>query len=1059
MSSTAHFTHLRVHSHFSLLGGMASPDALAQQAAASGLKTLALTDTFGLYGAVAFSRACRAADIKPLTGLVVPVAAPDNPPPIDASTPGQLILLATGPAGYRSLNQLSTLLLGSPEQDRLRHGLTWADLRAHSDGLICLDGGRRGWLDRFVRAGHDKAATHVASMLGGIYEERAYIGVEWHEPADTAVISELIRIGARFGLPPAAAQPIYCLHEEERPLLRLLAAIDQNCHLDHVSPHTLPGFDDAQINVHWLPPAEVVERFAAFPEAIANVGAIVDQCQPCLPNGRPLWPALDLPEGQTVAQALAQQAEEGLEKKQSTENSERGTDNESPATRHPPPAYQTRLQRELTAINHHGFAPLFLVVADVVAFARETGVPVSTRGSVANSLAAYALGITTVDPVANGLLFERFLNPARTTLPDIDLDFCSRRRDEVLHYVVEKYGADQVALVATISTMQPKSAVRETAKAHGLSETQIKRLSKLIPRGWHPDPGRREEVSLPDLLAQIEDAQEREVFATAYRLVGQPHHLSVHPGGVVITPGPLTDTVAAQWTTKGFLTTQFDHRDLETIGLPKLDLLGIRALTVLADTAVSVRAAHDPAFQLEAIPLDDEATGNAISHGDTIGVFQCESSGAQRTLRQLRAKSVWDLAVANAFFKPGPATGGMAAAFVRRYRGEEAVSFLHPALEPILGPTQGVMLFQEQVLRVAVEIAGLSWAQAERLRKGMSKFQPKEMAALRLAFIHGCQRPAPDGPAFTQEQANTLWEQVSAFAGYGFNQGHATAYADVSYRSAYLKTHYPAEFLCARLADHGGFHHPAIYLAEARRVGIGTMPPHVNFSGWKFTLVASSELQVAGKDDSPLATRHSQLLWMGLGQVRDLRHKSIEEIVGKRPFSSLRDLLDRVELQGKEITHLIQCGALDGMGTSRAALLADAEEILRAGSARQMSFGFGLETAVPPESPAQRFDWEMHLLGLPMSVHPLDLLQKRPKTLPIRQLPQHLGKRVTLGGTRLPGWTGGQGFFLDDGESYVIVRGLDKEKPEVWGALVVNGRLRQDEWGTTWFQAESVTLV
>lgn len=1039
MSNSSHFTHLHVHSHFSLLGGTASPETLVQQAAAAGLKSLALTDTFGLYGAVSFDKACRSANIKPIIGLIVPVAIPQNSPPIDTSYPGQIVLLATGPEGYRSLNKLSTLLLGSPNQERLLHGLTWADLKPHNDGLICLDGGRRGWLDRFVRAGHDKAATHVASQLGGIYEDRAYIGVEWHQPEDSAVISELIHIGSRFGLPPAATQPVYCLHEEERPLLRLLAAIDQNCHVDHVPAHSISGFDDPKLDIHWLPTEEVIDRYSEFPEAITNISSIVDQCQPCLPNGRPIWPTLDLPEDQTVEVALEQQAFAGLEKKLIFDNGKLITDNEDHASRST--LYESRLLKELSAINHHGFAPLFLVVADVVGFARETGVPVSTRGSVANSLVAYALGITKVDPVANGLLFERFLNPARTSLPDIDLDFCSRRRDEVLRFVVEKYGEDQVALVATVSTMQPKSAIRETAKAHGLDSVQIKRLSKLVPRQWHPDPRRREKVGLDELLAKIDDTFEREVFATAYKLVGLPHHLSVHPGGIVITPGPLTDTVPAQWTTKGFLTTQFDFRDVEAIGLPKLDLLGIRALTVLADTAVFVRTSHDPTFQLETIPLDDPVTAEAISQGDTVGVFQCESSGAQRTLRQLQAQSVWDLAVANAFFKPGPATGGMAQAFVRRYRGEEEVTFLHSALEPILGPTQGVLLFQEQVLRVVTEIGGLSWAQAERIRKGMSKFQPKEMAALRLAFIHGCQRPEPDGPAFTQAQANTLWEQISAFAGYGFNQGHATAYADVSYRSAYLKTHYPAEFLCARLADHGGFHHPAIYMAEARRLGIATMPPHVNYSQRKFTLT------------------EGDVLWMGLGQIRDVRRKSVQAIIDKRPFPSLHDLLDKVDLREKEIKHLIQCGALDGLGESRAAMLVDAEEILRAGSARQMSFGFGQETAVQPETMNDRFSWEQHLLGLPMSIHPLDLVENLPATLPIRDLPQHLGQQITITGTRLPGWTGGKGFFLDDGDSFVIVHGLDKEKPEIWEPLVINGRFQQDEWGSTWFQAEGITLV
>ncbi|MCA9970312.1 MAG: DNA polymerase III subunit alpha, partial [Anaerolineales bacterium] len=519
--------------------------------------------------------------------------------------------------------------------------------------------------------------------------------------------------------------------------------------------------------------------------------------------------------------------------------------------------YEVRLARELAAITRQGFAPLFLLVADIVRFARAQDVPVSTRGSVANSLAAYALGITTVDPVAHGLLFERFLNPARANLPDIDLDFCSRRRDEVLAYVRRQYGADRVALVGSMTTLQPKSAVREVAKAHGLDEAAIKRLAALLPRQWHPDPRRR---ALPDLdaaLAQLSDEREQAVLRQAYRLVGQPHHLSLHPGGVVIAPGPLTDVAPVQWATKGVLATQYDFRDVEAIGLQKIDLLGIRALTVLADTAEFVRRRHDPGFRLADVPLDDAATADLLAHGDTVGVFQCESSGAQRTLRQLRAGSVRDLAVANAFFKPGPATGGMARAFVRRYRGEEKVDFLHPALAPILGETQGVLLFQEQVLRIAVEIAGLSWEQADHLRRGMSKFRAREMAAMRVAFVTGCQRPAPDGPGFAPPQAETLWEQVMAFAGYGFNQGHATAYADVSYRSAYLKAHYAAEFLCARLMDHGGFHHPAIYIAEARRLGIDVRPPHVNFSGRKVTLAA----------DEPA-------LWLRLGQVRDLRRES-----------------------------------------------------------------------------------------------------------------------------------------------------------------------------------------
>ncbi|MCB0130657.1 MAG: DNA polymerase III subunit alpha, partial [Caldilineaceae bacterium] len=678
---------------------------------------------------------------------------------------------------------------------------------------------------------------------------------------------------------------------------------------------------------------------------------------------------------------------------------------------------------------------------------------VSTRGSVANALVAYCTGITTVDPIAHELLFERFLNPARTSLPDIDLDFCSRRRDEVLAYIRTTYGADHVALVATISTMRPKSAVRETAKAHGLDDAAVARLIKLLPGGWHPDPRRRDKRTVDDVLAQLDDPVQRRVIRDAYSVVGLPHHLSVHPGGVVITPGPLTDVAPVQWAPKGFLITQFDHGDVDAIGLPKVDVLGIRALTVLADAAELVRRHHAPAFRLDAIPLADPDTAEMLSRGDTIGVFQCESTGAQRTLRQLKARSVGDLAVANAFFKPGPATGGMADTFVRRYRGEEAAAYLHPALEPILAGTKGVLIFQEQILRVATEIAGLSWDEAEHLRRGMSKFQPAEMSSMRERFVNGCCRGAPDGPAFSPAQAQTLWHQVEAFAGYGFNQGHATAYADVSFRSAYLKAHWPAEFLCARLKDWGGFHHPAVYIEEARRLGVPVRPPHVNWSGRKFTL--------ARHDGDPV-------LWMGLGQVRDLRRTSVAAIVNARdtgPFRDLPDLLGRVTLQAKEIRHLIQCGGLDGLGPSRAALLEEAKDLLRAGYAGQMTFGFTVDP-VPDEAASTRLKWEQLILGQPVSVHPLELAaassaaKSAAAKSTVAKLPTRRGQPMQVMGTRLPGWTGGRGFFLGDRSGFVVAIGpKNMPTPKVWTPIAVRGRWQVDEWGGGWFQIDAVAAL
>ncbi len=1028
MDERVDVTHLRVHSWYSLLRATPSVEALVARAQANGMKYLALTDLNVLYGAVTFAHTCREGAIRPLLGMTVTVTPPPGETMLETAVSGQLVLLATNPTGYRSLCRISSHLQSKPSSAQSTPLLSWEMLKQYRDGLICLTGGRQGWLERYLRAGDRLAAGRIVSRLGGIFEENCYLSLELHTPEDTAVAHEIEALGTRFGLATVAVRPVYCLTTEDVPLLRLLAAIDLNCPVEMVPDYMLPSGGETAVSPHWLSPAEMHTLYAEFPDALARTSEIAQQCEYVLPDGRPIWPLFSLPNTQSPEEALAQQAKTGLE------------------TRYGPDIPATVWQRwehELQEIGRFGFSPLFLLVADIVQYARQNGIPVSTRGSVANSLIAYCLGITTVDPVAHDLLFERFLNPARSSLPDIDLDFCSRRRDEVLAYVRQKYGEDRVALVATISTMRPRSAVRETAKAHGMTEAEIKQLTAVLPRGWHPDPQRRDLRTVEEVISEIPDPKSQTIMRLAARLVGQPHHLSVHPGGVIVTPGPLTDVVPVQYTPKGFLITQYDHADVEAVGLPKVDLLGIRALTVLADTAELVRRFHQPDFRLTDIPLADEKTAVLLANGNTIGVFQCESAGAQRTLRQLRAQNIRDLAVANAFFKPGPATGGMARAFIRRYRGEEPVTFLHPALEPILRRTQGVLLFQEQILRVAREIAGLSWAEADRLRKGMSKFQRSEMTALAERFIAGCQRPAPEGPGLTAQQAEQLWQQVVAFAGYGFNQGHATAYADVSYRSAYLKAHWPAEFLCARLADAGGFHHPAVYLAEARRLGIGVRPPHVNVSGRRCTLSYEPE----------------PVLWLGLGEVRDVRRQTVAAIVaerGKRPFASLRDLTARVSLQEKELLHLIRAGALDGLGESRVAMLAEATEVMRAGSAFQMAFGFAVETAVSAETAAQRLAWEKMLLGLPVSVNPLELsVSPLPERVSLRQLSQTNGRTVQIVAFRLPGWTGLGGVFISDGDEYVIADGnLPGREFPFWQPFVARGRWRVDEWGSGLFEVQ-----
>jgi DNA-directed DNA polymerase III PolC len=1070
------FTHLHVHSHFTLLGATPRVDHLVARATADGLTALALTDSHALYGAVAFARACRRADLHPIIGMTVTVQPPTDLLSVDR--PDQLVLLATGPDGYRSLCRLSSAIQNHPDrEEQIIRGLAWDDLRANHVGLLCLSGGRRSWMGQLLRNGQDGLALRLAGRVAGLFGEgQTFLALEIHDDADHAVARSVTDIGRRLGLPCVAVQPVYTLLPEDRHRLRLLSAIREGCRMDAIPADALPDEGNATRDLHWLGPDEMNARFAAFPAALAQIEEIVDRCDLCLPDGRPIWPNI-LPEADDNegADAIGDSIIADRSGLTSSHHHLTAAAHTGLTDRYPDAsAVRPRLDRELAAIAAHGYAPLFLLVADIVAYARQNEIPVSTRGSVANSLVAYCIGITDVDPIAHDLLFERFLNPARRELPDIDLDFCSRRRDEVLEYIRQRYGEDHVALVATVNTFQPKSAVRETAKAYGLSDAEAGALAKRVRRDWHPDPRRRGDSGLDELLAALNDPLHQEIIRQAQELIDMPNHLSIHPGGVVVTPGPLTDYTPLQHTPKGFAITQFDHGDVETLGLIKVDVLGIRALTVLSDAVALIRDRHDPHFRLDGIPAEDTVTADVLRRGDTIGVFQCESSGAQRTLRQLNARNAADLAVANAFFKPGPATGGMADAFVRRYRGEATVSFLHPSLEPILRGTKGVLLFQEQILRVATEIAGLSWAEADHLRRGMSKFRADEMDRLRERFVAGCCRA--DGPGMSEAQARTLYDQIAAFAGYGFNQGHATAYAAVSFRSAYLRAHYPAEFLCARLADWGGFHHQAIYIAEAKRLGIPVHPPHVNFSERKFAL-AARQSSGKGAGDRPKfqseaapfpedvdvpsglpATRYLlPALFMGLGQVRDLRRESARAIVRerkRRPFEDLRDLLARVDLQPKEIDHLIRCGALDGLASSRANLLHEAGEIRRAGSVDQLGFGFFDE--IPPESPAERIAWEMRILGQPISVHPVELVNASAAT-PLADLPRHPNRPVTVIGVRLPGWTGGKGFFLDDGQSYVIAVPTGKiASPKVWQPVTVRGRWQSDPWGGGHFLVEEI---
>ncbi len=918
---------LRLHSHWSLLAGVPSIEEIAAQAQQLHLPALALTDANALYGAIEFVQHCRAAQLQPILGADFTFEADHS-----------LTLLAQNMTGYANLCHLVTSLQANADRElALERGLTLIDLADYTTGLIALSDGH-----------------HAARLIELFAPERVFLALDGAADAERSALAD------QLGIQVVAAPDIRYLSTADAPRFRVLTAMrtgQQLGDLPDLPDYAFPSEDDLR------------QRYAPYPQALTNTELIAERCRFEFPLGQYRFPTLDLLAGRTVRDELAAQTYAGAQQRYGAM-----TD-----------LLDARLRKEIDVIDTLGYAPYFLVVADIVRYARERRVPVSPRGSASSSVVAYCLGIHDVDPIAHDLYFERFLSLERHDPPDIDLDLCSHRRDEVIDYVYRRYGADHVAMVCTYATLQPRSALREVGKVYGLSEARLGELANDLPRFWHPAMRQQAHEAQAELFETARDPMEREAIEMSQALTNAPHHLSIHPGGIVISPGPITDLVPLQYATKGLLITQFDLKGIEQLGLVKIDLLGISALTVAADCVELVQQ-RAPDFRLEAIPIDDAATIKTLSTAQTIGCFQIESGGMRFTLRELAAQNIDDLIVALALYRPGPLKGGLKDAFVRRHLGQEPTEYLHPALEPILRETYGVVLYQEQVLRIAHEVAGFSLGEADLLRRAMSKFRSAhEMARLREGFISGAQRVS-ELDAGTAEK---LWDLMAAFAGYGFPKAHAAGYAALAYRLAYLKTHYPAEFLAARLAVWGGYYSPRVYMSEARQLGLSVKPPHVNHSSEGFTL-------------DPIDRR---TLWMGLGQVRELTHNTIETILHQRPFASLDDFLIRARPLHVEAANLIKCGALDGLGDLAAMLARVENEAWHGRHSAQLSLMTLLTTTtMAAPSLAQRAAWEHELLGYHVSIHPLDLYADRLAEAGVvssKQIGEHLDRSITLGGLRV----------------------------------------------------------
>lgn len=940
---------LHTHSYYSLLSGVAAPAELARAAAEAGMSAVALTDQHRLTGAVEFVEACQAAGVRPLLGLTLEVE-------VAAGQAYPLVFLAHNLHGWAQLCQLSTAATSTETLT-----VNVQQIAEHASDLLCLSGGGRSWLNHLVQH-NTKAAAQWLAQLHELFADRLYVELQTHTQEERVLNTALAQLAQAQNIPLVATHSVFYLRAAQAETQRTLSAIRL------IRPRaTLTPAEVAPVDAHWLTPTEWAARFAAWPQALANTHEIAARCTLTLPLGQPHYPAIELPPGVTALAVLREKAYAGAGEQYQLIDA----------------TVRARLEHELNIIGERGYAPLFLILEDILRFARQSGVPLSSRGSAASSLVAHCLGLTSPDPLRLDLYFERFLNPARATPPDIDTDLCSRRREQVIRYVFEKYGRDRVAMVATINRFRSRSGLRETAKAFGLPPKLISELVEALPERWY---GPHSVGHTNDPFAELRAAhpQHSAIFEHAAALRGLPRHLSIHPGGIVITPGPLTERIATQPAANGVTIAQFDLEAIERFGLIKLDLLGIRGLSVLGDVAVSVArdADTEPLSVLNAVPEDDAAVREMLRTGRTIGCFQVESPGMRGILREIQATTVDDLMVALALYRPGPLTGGLKDSFVRRHLGQEPVRHLHPALAPLLAETHGVILYQEQVLRIAHGLAGLSLAEADLLRRAMSHFDPgKQMQTLQEKFVAGAQAHSGVPP----EIGARVWELMAAFAGYGFPKAHAASYAQIAWKAAWCKAHFPAEFMAAVLANWGGFYSQRVYLTEARRLGLPLHGPHLNHSQTEFTVVRQA--------DGP----H---LYMGLNQVKDLTQRTQRAILRARPFHSLADFLTRVDPRPAEAESLIQVGALAGFGPIPTLLRQLRTQTWQAG---QMAL-FGAPPSTEPEwSLAEQVAAQELLLGASVAAHPLELVAEASAlagAVTTLNALTHVGQRVRVAGMR-----------------------------------------------------------
>lgn len=1010
--SPSDYVHLHNHTQYSLLDGLTKVPELMDHVQSSGMTAVAMTDHGTLSGTIEFYKAAKAAGVKPIIGMEAYVAARslyDKEPGKDKQY-YHIILLAMNQAGYQNLMALSTIanLEGYYYKPRIDRTI----LAEHNEGLICLSGCASGELGDALRQGQYDQAKAIAEWYKQAFGDRYYLEFQDHgHPKHTSMWDEqqrineqLHRLSEELDIPGVVTCDAHYLRHEDQEAHEILLCVQTGSFLNDERRMSLKEFE-----LHVTDPKEVIARWGQeYPDFITNTKAIADRCNVEIELGNILIPKFPVPKGETEKSYLQKLVYRGLAWRYgNVGEAEAAALSIAAAKKATPRHVLERAEYELSVIEAMGFNGYFLIVSDFINWGKDQGIIFGPgRGSAAGSIISYSLKITELDPLAYDLLFERFLNPDRISMPDVDIDIQDTRRAEVIQYCVDKYGKERVANIVTFGRMAARNAVRDVSRVLQVPYAEADRLAKMIPP---PVQGRHIPLATSlksdhDLKREYETNETaQKVFDLAIQLEGTIRSHGVHAAGVVIAPEDIVCYTPLEMAQKGVVATQYSMGPIEELGLLKMDFLGLSNLTIINNALIIIKRVHNIDLNINTVPLDDEKTLELFRQGDTTGVFQFESAGMKRYLRELKPTSFDDLIAMNALYRPGPMQ--WIDDFIQRKHGQRTIEYLHPKTQNALESTYGILVYQEQVMQIAKDLCGFTGGQADTLRKGVAKKKPEVLAALKKDFIEG----ALQNSDITKAKIEEFWTSLEAFAAYAFPKAHSSCYATIAYQTAYLKAHYPAEFMAALMtSDFDDTDRLAIEITECKHMGIKVLPPDVNESFVEFAVVPGTKQ-----------------IRFGMAAIKNVGTGAVEEILRAREageFEALEDFLTRVNcrvVNRKALESLVKAGAFDRFG-NRATLLHNLDVLVafanrvqkQANSGQTDIFGLSADTTMnkptlelqpPTEAPDTREQlvWERELLGLYLSQHPLELFEDflAEQTVPLNVLTaEHDGKAVSIGG-------------------------------------------------------------